>query len=141
MNNWPAPKRKLQNYASIPPEIERVGSMVLDSAFRVHTDLGPGLLESANEAYHAFEIRENDLGVMTQVILPVTYRAVKVDAGFQIDILVENCVIVEIKAVEKMNPIYEAQLLTYLKLSDIRLGFLININVAHLKEGIKRMAV
>ena len=141
MNHLPTPKRKSQNYAPIPPETERVGSIILDSAYKVHTALGPGLLESAYEACHAFEIRDNGLIVVTQVSLPVIYREVKVDAGFRIDMLVENCVIVEIKAVEKMNPIYEAQLLTYMKLSGIRLGYLINFNVAHLKDGIKRMVV
>lgn len=141
MNTWPSPKRKSENYPPIPDEIERVGSIVLNSAYKVHTALGPGLLESAYEACLAFEIRENGLSVVTQVSLPVIYREVKVDAGFRIDLMVENCVIVEIKAVEKMNPLYEAQLLTYMKLSGIRLGFLINFNVPHLKNGIKRMVV
>lgn len=141
MNTWPSPKRKSENYPPIPDEIERVGSIVLNSAYKVHTALGPGLLESAYEACLAFEIRENGLSVVTQVSLPVIYREVKVDAGFRIDLMVENCIIVEIKAVEKMNPLYEAQLLTYMKLSGIRLGFLINFNVPHLKNGIKRMVV
>ena len=142
MNTWPIPNRKIENYPPIPPEIEKVGSIVLDSAYRVHTALGPGLLESAYEACHAYEIRDHGLSVVTQVALPVIYREVKVEAGFRVDLLVENCVIVEIKAVEKMNPVYQAQLLTYMKLSGIRLGYLINFNVPHLKDGgIKRMVV
>jgi len=79
--------------------------------------------------------------VATQVALPVVYRDIQMDAGLRLDMLVENCVIVEFKSVENMNPIYEAQLLTYLKLTGIRLGFLINFNVVHLKDGIKRMVV
>ena len=89
----------------------------------------------------AFEIRESGLLVATQVVLPVVYKDVQMDAGLRLDMLVENCVIVELKSVENTNPIYEAQLLTYLKLTGIRLGFLINFNVVHLKDGIKRMVV
>jgi len=97
--------------------------------------------ESVYETCMAFEIRESGLLVATQVALPVVYKDVQMDAGLRLDMLVENCVIVELKSVENTNPIYEAQLLTYLKLTGIRLGFLINFNVVHLKDGIKRMVV
>ena len=79
--------------------------------------------------------------VATQLSVPIVYDGQNLDAGFRLDILVENCVIVELKAVENMNPVYEAQLMTYLRLSKVRLGFLINFNVPHLKDGIKRMVV
>jgi GxxExxY protein len=121
--------------------VERVGKAVLDASFKVHTALGPGLLESVYETCTAFETRESGLQVATQVALPVTYRDIKMDAGLRLDMLVEDCVIVEFKSVETMNPVYDAQLITYLKLTGIRLGFLINFNVVHLKDGIKRIVV
>ncbi len=128
-------------YLPVPPHVERVGKAVLDATFKVHTALGPGLLESVYETCTAFETRESGLQVITQVALPVTYRDIKMDAGLRLDMLVENCVIVEFKSVETMNPVYDAQLITYLKLTGIRLGFLINFNVVHLKDGIKRIVV
>ena len=128
-------------YAPIPPEVEKVGKAVLDAAFKVHTALGPGLLESVYETTLAYEIRKGGLLVETQVAMPIVYDNTKLESGLRLDMLVEKCVIVELKSVEKMNPVYEAQLMTYLRLSNIRLGFLINFNVPHLKEGIKRMFV
>ena len=126
-------------YLPVPPLVERVGKAVLDASFKVHTALGPGLLESVYETCTAFEARESGLQVATQVALPVTYKDIKMDAGLRLDMLVEDCVIVEFKSVETMNPVYDAQLITYLKLTGIRLGFLINFNVVHLKDGIKRI--
>jgi GxxExxY protein len=128
-------------YALIPPETERVGKAVLDAAFRVHTALGPGLLESVYEIAHTYEIRKSGLTVATQVALPLNYDGQELESGFRIDMLVEESVIVEVKAVETMNPVYAAQLMTYLRLSRVRLGFLINFNVAHLRDGIKRIVV
>jgi len=133
--------QKARVFAEIPSETERVGKAVLDAAYRVHTALGPGLLESVYEACHAFEIRESGILVETQVAVPVIYKTVRLEDGLRLDLLVEKCVIVEIKAVETMNPIYEAQLLTYLRLTGVRLGFLINFSVPHLKDGIKRLVV
>jgi GxxExxY protein len=126
-------------YLPVPPRVERVGKAVLDASFKVHTALGPGLLESVYETCTAFETRESGLRVAIQVALPVTYKDIKMDAGLRLDMLVEDCVIVEFKSVETMNPVYDAQLITYLKLTEIRLGFLINFNVVHLKDGIKRI--
>jgi len=128
-------------YLPVPPNVERIGKAVLDASFKVHTALGPGLLESVYETCTAFETRESGLQVATQVALPVTYRDIKMDAGLRFDMLVEDCVIVEFKSVETMNPVYDAQLITYLKLTGIRLGFLINFNVVHLKDGIKRIVI
>ena len=134
---------KLQKrlYQPVPLDVERVGKAVLDSAFKVHTALGPGLLESVYEATMAYEVRKTGLAVITQVVLPINYDGQQLEAGFRMDMLVEKCIIVELKSVETMNPVYEAQLMTYLRLSGVRLGFLINFNVPHLKDGIKRMVV
>lgn len=112
----------------------------VDAAMKVHTKLGPGLLESAYEACLAYELRQRGLQVATQVSLPISYEDVQLDAGYRIDLLVESQVIVELKAVEKMIPLYDAQLLSYLKLSGNKIGLLINFNVMRLKDGIKRMA-
>lgn len=128
-------------YTPVPPNVEKVGKAVLDAAFKVHTELGPGLLESVYETCTAYELSQSGLSAPTQVALPVTYKDIKMDAGLRLDMLVDDCAIVEFKSVEIMNPIYDAQLITYLKLTGIRLGFLINFNVVHLKDGIKRMVV
>ena len=128
-------------YAAVPQEVEKVGKAVLDAAFKVHTALGPGLLESVYETCTAYELNESGLHAPTQVGLPVTYRGVRMEAGLKPDMIVNDCVIVEFKSVDTMHPIFDAQLITYLKLTRIRLGFLINFNVVHLKDGIKRIVV
>lgn len=128
-------------YAPVPPNVERVGKAVLDASFKVHTALGPGLLELVYETCTKYELIESGLSAPTQIGLPVTYRGIKMDAGLKPDMIVEDCVIVEFKSVETMHPVFDAQLITYLKLTGIRLGFLINFNVVHLKDGIKRIVV
>ena len=107
----------------------------------VHRELGPGLLESAYEACLAFELVERGLSVERQKALPVKYRGVNVDCGYRIDLLVEGKVIIELKAVERLEPIHEAQLLSYLKLSGCKVGLLINFNVKVLKSGIRRLVL
>lgn len=128
-------------FLPIPLEVERVGKVVLDASFKVHTALGPGLLESVYETTLAYEIHKGGLLVATQVSLPIHYDGNVLESGLRVDMLVEKCVIVELKSVETMNPVYEAQLMTYLRLSGVRLGFLINFGARHLKDGIKRMVV
>jgi GxxExxY protein len=125
--------------SSLPIKTELVGEKVLDAAFKIHTALGPGLLESVYEACLAYELRKCGMEVETQVSLPVIYDNVKVDAGLRMDMVVEKSVIVELKSIETMNPVYEAQLITYLKLAKMHLGYLINFNVPHLRDGFKRM--
>ncbi len=120
-------------------KLNEVSGSVVDAAMKVHTVLGPGLLESAYEACLAYELRKRGRKVFSQVGLPVIYEDVKLDVGYRIDLLVDECVIVELKAVEKVLPLHEAQLLSYLKLSGKKLGLLINFNVPRLKQGIKRM--
>jgi GxxExxY protein len=118
---------------------ERCFRLILDCCFKMHTALGPGLLESAYEECLLFELRQKGLIVEKQKPLPLIYEDVKLDAGYRIDLLVENSIIVEIKAVEALNEVHLAQLLTYLKISGCKLGLLINSNVVHLKAGIKRV--
>ena len=128
-------------FAPISPDVERVGKAVLNAAFKVDTALGPGLLESVYETCTAYELTQSGLRAATQVALPVTYQGIKMDTGLRPDMVVEDSVIVEFKSVDAMHPIFEAQLITYLKLTGVRLGFLINFNVVHLKDGIKRIVV
>jgi GxxExxY protein len=130
-----------QIFQPVTPEVEKIGKVILDAAFKVHTTLGPGLLESVYETTVAYEIRKSGFSVATQVTVPIIYDGQKLESGLRLDMLVEKCVIVELKAVETMNPVYEAQIMTYLRLSAVRLGFLINFNVKHLKDGIKRFVV
>jgi GxxExxY protein len=118
---------------------EEIFKEVLDCCFRVHSALGPGLLESAYEECLFYEISESGLKAERQKALPLVYKDVKLDAGYRIDILVENTIIVELKAVECLSDIHLSQILTYLKLSNNNLGLLINFNVRHLKDGIKRV--
>ena len=132
---------KTKVYAPIPLEVEQVGKLVLDAAFKVHTVLGPGLLESVYKTAMYHLLKQNGTRIETEVKLPITFEDIQLESGLRLDMCVERCVIVELKAVETMIPVFEAQLMTYLRLSGIRLGFLINFNVAHLKDGFKRMVV
>jgi len=120
-------------------DIEEIGRYIVSSAVKVHRALGPGLLESAYQKCLAYELRGKGLKVECELLLPIRYETVEIDAGYRIDMFVENQVIIENKTVEKLLPIHEAQLLTYLKLKGVKLGFLLNWNVALMKQGIKRM--
>ena len=106
---------------------------------KVHSILGPGLLESAYQACLAHELRTRGLSVATQVGLPVIYEGQKLEVGYRIDVVVEGRVVIEVKSVESIHPIHEAQLLSYMRLSGMNVGLLINFNVLHLRDGIKRM--
>ncbi len=121
-------------------DINQISGRVIEAAMKVHSALGPGLLESAYEACFLHELRKRGLQVVSQETLPLHYDGLTIDAGYRIDLMVEDSVIVELKAVEKVLPIHEAQLLSYLKLSNKKVGLLINFNVVHLKNGIKRIA-
>jgi GxxExxY protein len=120
-------------------EINQISGEVVDAAMKVHSALGSGLLESAYEACLLFELHKRGLKAQGQVALPLVYESVKIDAGYRIDLLVEDVVVVELKSVEEILPIHKAQLLSYLKISGKRLGLLINFNTVHLKDGITRM--
>jgi GxxExxY protein len=126
--------------AIIPaPRINQVSGIIVNAAMRVHSLIGPGLLESAYQACLTRELRKRGLAVESQVGLPVIYEGERLDLGYRIDLLVENLVIVEIKCVEAIHPVHEAQLLSYLRLSGKNVGLLINFHVARLKDGIRRM--
>ena len=116
-----------------------LSKIVFDCALKVHQTLGPGLLESAYEECLFYELKKNGLEVQKQKALPLLYEEVKLDVGYRIDILVENKLIIEIKSVDALNDIHFAQLLTYLKLTNCKLGLLINFNVVLIKNGIKRI--
>ena len=120
---------------------EEVFKRILDCSFQVHNALGPGLLESAYEECLYYELIQNGLKVEKQKALPLVYKEVKLDTGYRIDLFVENCIIIEIKSVDSLSDIHLAQILTYLKLSNCNLGLLVNFNVRHLKDGIKRVVL
>jgi GxxExxY protein len=120
-------------------EIEEVGKTIVDAAIKVHSSLGPGLLESAYQVCLAHELTKRGLHVSCEVTLPIEYDGVSIEAGYRIDMLVENCVIIENKVVDRLSAIHTAQLLTYLKLKKCWLGYLLNWNSYHLKNGIQRI--
>ena len=117
----------------------QISGIILDAAITVHSAIGPGLLESAYQACLLYELQSRGLNCLAQVPLPIQYRSVRLDVGYKMDILVEDLVVVELKAVEKLIPVFDAQLLSYLKLSDKKLGLLINFHVLRLKDGFKRI--
>ncbi len=119
--------------------LNQITEKIISAAIEVHRALGPGLLESTYEACLAFELAESGLKVEKQKPLPVVYREVKLECGYRLDLLVEDLVIVEIKAVDRLAPIHQAQLLSYLKLSGRKVGLIINFNVKVLKEGLRRV--
>ena len=120
--------------------LEEIGRNIVDSALKVHKALGPGLLESAYQQCLANELRKRGFKVETEVTLPVCYENLAIDAGYRLDMIVDNQVIVENKAVEQLIPVHSAQIITYLKLGNFRLGYLINWNVPLIKDGIFRFA-
>ena len=120
-------------------DIEAIFKIILDCSFKVHSELGPGLLESAYEECLFYELMKNGLKVEKQKALPLIYDDVKLEIGYRVDLFVENLIVVEIKSVEALNEIHLAQILTYLKLSNCKLGLLVNFNVKQLKNGFKRV--
>src|SRR5699024_5482924 len=116
-----------------------LSEIIIGCAIEVHRQLGPGLLESAYQECLAYELREKGLSVRKEVPRPIVYKEVKLDHGYRIDILVNDLVVVEIKSVEALSPVHEAQLLTYLKLGEYKLGLILNFHTVLLKDGIKRM--
>lgn len=120
-------------------DVNKITGQIIDAAMKVHSVLGPGLLEGAYEACMLHELTRRRFNVKNQILLPVEYDGTLIDAGYRLDLLVEDLVVVELKAVEKLAPIHEAQLLTYLKLSKKNVGLLLNFNVVQMKDGIRRM--
>jgi len=127
-------------YAPISEDLDQIAATIVDAGLKVHRALGPGLLESAYEQCLAYELGDRGLSVRRQVPISINYGRLKLDAAYRADMLVDEKVMIEIKAVETLTPTHHAQLLTYLKLSDLRLGFLMNFNVPVFKQGVKRVA-
>jgi GxxExxY protein len=125
----------------ISVEDDRVATAIVDSSFAVHKELGPGLLEHVYETCLAYELRSRGFVVESQVLVPVRYQGIKLDAGLRLDLLVNDSVIVELKAVEDLASVHTAQVLTYLKLTGKRIGLLINFNVPLIRNGIRRIAL
>jgi GxxExxY protein len=121
--------------------VDRIAKEIVDAAYRVHSELGPGLLESVYEVCLEHELSQRGLNVGRQVSLPVIYDTIEVEAGFRLDLVIEESVIVELKSVETLLPIHLAQVLTYLKLGGYKLGFLMNFNVTRIKNGIRRIVL
>lgn len=119
-------------------EINQITEKIIGSAIEVHRNLGPGLLESAYEECLAYELQNAGFNIQRQKAVPVIYKDVKLDCGYRIDILVENNVVLELKTVDQFSPVHEAQILTYLKFSEKKVGLLINFNVTLLKDGLRR---
>jgi GxxExxY protein len=120
-------------------DVNRITGQIVDAGMRVHTRLGPGLLESTYQACLQYELGKRGLAVSAQVALPVVYDRVTIDLGYRLDLVVDELVIVELKAVEAIHPTHKAQLLSYLRLSGKRVGLLLNFNVVHFKDGIFRV--
>ncbi|HEY0601124.1 GxxExxY protein [Brevundimonas sp.] len=125
----------------VPETVERIGREVVDAALTVHRALGPGMLESVYEACLFEELRQRGRAIERQVSVPVVYGDVRVEAGFRVDLLVERSVVVEIKSIDALASIHTAQVLTYLRFSGHRLGYLINFNTALLKNGLRRIVL
>jgi GxxExxY protein len=122
-------------------ELNQLSKKIIGCAIEVHKHLGPGLLESAYEECLCHELKLQRIAFERQKELPVKYKGLSLDCAYRLDVVVEKCILLELKAVQEIDPIYEAQLLTYLKLSGLKLGLLINFNVTVLKDGIRRMVM
>jgi GxxExxY protein len=131
---------RLESREALPAALDQIGKAIVDSAFRVHSELGPGLLESIYESCLVHEIGKRGIPIKRQAAIPIVYDGVSFDGGLRLDLLVGDAVVVEVKSVERMLPVFEAQILTYMKLAKPRLGYLINFNVPLIRDGIKRYA-
>ncbi|MCW8984556.1 MAG: GxxExxY protein [Thermoanaerobaculales bacterium] len=121
--------------------VDRIATEIVDAAYKVHSELGPGLLESTYEVCLEHELKKRGLTVRRQVSLPVVYDSIEIEAGYRLDLVVEESVIVELKSVDALLQIHVAQVLTYLKLGRYKLGFLMNFNVTRIKDGVKRIVL
>ena len=126
------------DYLPLTEQLEDLGKKIVDSAFTVHKTLGPGLLEKVYEICFCHELTKRNISFLRQVDIPIVYDGIKFEEGLRLDVLVDNSIICELKAVDEMNPVWEAQVLSHLKLTDKRLGYLINFNVKNIGMGIHR---
>ncbi|MCF8373752.1 MAG: GxxExxY protein [Bacteroidales bacterium] len=129
------------HFRPLPDSIERIAKLIVDSAYKVHKALWPGLLEKVYEICFCHELAKHGLEYKRQIDIPFVYDGITFYEGLRLDVLVENCVICELKALETVNPVWEAQILSHLTLTNNRLGFLINFNVPKIKDGIRRFVV
>lgn len=134
-------REKHKRYDPIPAELNALGKEIVDSAFKVHKALGPGLLEKIYEMCFCHELSKKGIKRIRQVDIPIEYDGFVFDEGLRLDVLVEDEIICELKAVDEMNPVWEAQILSHLKLLDKRLGYLINFNVKNIGKGIQRFVL
>jgi GxxExxY protein len=125
-------------FVDISSEEERIGKVIVNASFKIHKSIGPGLLEKIYEICLAHELRKAGLDVKRQVTIPIQYDGICFDEGLRLDLLVEDRVVIEIKSVEQVNPVWEAQIISHLKLTGLSLGYLINFNVPLIKKGIRR---
>lgn len=128
-------------FQTLPPEVEQIGKDIVHAAYKVHLALGPGLLEKIYEVCLTHELKKLGHKVLRQVDIPIIYDGIVFDEGLRIDLLVDDLVIVELKAVEIINPLWKAQIISHLKLTELPLGYLINFNVPLIKEGINRFRI
>ena len=138
LENENNPYRNNNSYTPISKELDAIGKLIVDSAYTVHKNLGPGLLEKVYEICFCHELTKRSLKYKRQLDIPVVYDNLIFDEGLRLDVLVENEIICELKAIEIVNPVWEAQILSHLKLTNKRLGYLINFNVVNIGHGIKR---
>ena len=131
----------MSNFNSIPDEINDIGKKIVDSAYTVHKNLGPGLLEKVYEICFCHELQKRGLKYQRQLSIPIVYDGIEFSEGLRLDVLVEDKVICELKALENVNPVWEAQILSHLKITGNRLGYLINFNVPMIKNGIRRFVL
>ncbi len=129
------------SYQQPDENTEKIASSIVDAAYHVHINLGPGLLEKVYEICFCHELKKRGLNYQRQIDIPIVYDNITFNEGLRLDVLVEDCIVVELKALETVNPLWEAQILSHLKLTNKKLGFLINFNVIKIKNGIKRFVI
>lgn len=132
---------KTKNFEKVPDEIENIGKLIVDTAYTVHKNLGPGLLEKVYEVCFCHELKKRNLNYQRQIPIPIIYDGLEFEEALRLDVLVEGKIICELKAIENVNPVWEAQILSHLKLTGNRLGYLLNFNVPRIKQGIKRYVI
>ena len=130
-----------KTYEPIPKELDFIGKKIVDASFTIHKSLGPGLLEKVYEICFCHELSKRGLSVQRQIHIPIKYDGIIFNEGLRLDVLVNDCIICELKALETVNPVWEAQVLSHLKITGHRLGYLINFNVPLMKDGIRRFVV
>ncbi|NVO19381.1 MAG: GxxExxY protein [Bacteroidetes bacterium] len=130
-----------KEHLPIPEFVDNLAKQVIDAAFKVHYNLGPGLLEKVYEACFCYELQKKGLNFQRQVDIPITYDNLVFKEGLRLDVIIEDSIICELKAIETVNPVWKAQVLSHLKLTGIRLGFLINFDVPRIKEGVTRIVL